>query len=611
MKVGLGIDYLDVCIDMSSKLQFQVFFGEGSVAYGPNGIDLSAFKCTQSGIDKPGDRSFGSIYKWLERGFRINPETHVLTVQTVVRWANEGAVWELMPIRNTADWKMYMEAAFERGWPLAMLVQSYEKPQVAAAAEPNEGTPSAQMEEQAEGEEEEQQNEEVHVTETEPQGQADEGERIPIIVEQMQNEDEEAEQMQQGGDSSDEEGEQVPAEWREHGFGNPIVQYARCPEWEYRENEVVQGSKYPTIDAVKEAVKLWSISLRKEFRVVRCESRIYEVKCVKDDCPWRVHAFRGRWKTHWQCSIVTEHTCYLEGVEKSHRNLTSAFIANEMYGLIVDNMAYEPKMIIKHIERTYKYTISYEKAWRAKQKVFEMRFGTYEASYDNLPGMLAKIGERNPGSHFDIQHFPSMIGGPSIFHRAFFCLGACVRAFQYSLPVLCIDGTFLTGKYKGHILTAIGVDGNNQVLSVAFAFVENENTGSWYWFLERVKDHVVGARPDVCLISDRHSGILAAIRQLQQGHGTEHPKWADVRNRWCMRHMGANFYDHFKNKDLMVLFKRLCAQNQQRKFNTLWKLLDDMTAKQIAEREARASSANTTQATQSSALGPKPFTQWI
>src|SRR5438128_4154379 len=316
----------------------------------------------------------------------------------------------------TLGWKMYMEAAFERGWPLAMLVQSHEKPQVAAAAEPNEGTPSAQMEEQAEGEEEEQQNEEVHVTETEPQGQADEGERIPIIVEQMQNEDEEAEQMQQGGDSSDEEGEQVPAEWREQGFSNPIVQDARCPEWEYRENEVVQGLKYPTIDAVKEAVKLWQLSLRKEFRVVKSSSSTYEVTCVKDDCPWRVHAFKGRWKTHWQCSIVIEHTCYLEGVEKSHRNLTSAFIANEMYGLIVDNLAYEPKMIMKHIERTFKYTISYDKAWRAKQKVFEMRFGTYEVSYDNLPRMLCKIVERNPGSHFDVRHFVSLIGGPSILH---------------------------------------------------------------------------------------------------------------------------------------------------------------------------------------------------
>ena len=33
--------------------------------------------------------------------------------------------------------------------------------------------------------------------------------------------------------------------------------------------------------------------------------------------------------------------------------------------------------------------------------------------------------------------------------------------------------------------------------------------------------------------------------------------------------MGANFYDHFKNKDLKNLFKRLCTQNQQRKFNAL------------------------------------------
>jgi len=85
-----------------------------------------------------------------------------------------------------------------------------------------------------------------------------------------------------------------------------------------------------------------------------------------------------------------------------------------MYGLIVDNLAYEPKMIIRHIERTFKYTISYVKAWRAKQKVFEMRFGTYEASYDNLPHMLCKIVERNPGSNWDVLHFPSLFGGPSV-----------------------------------------------------------------------------------------------------------------------------------------------------------------------------------------------------
>src|SRR5207244_1637353 len=51
--------------------------------------------------------------------------------------------------------------------------------------------------------------------------------------------------------------------------------------------------------------------------------------------------------------------------------------------------------------------------------------------------------------------------------------------------------------------------------------------------------------------------------------------------------------------------------NQHRKFNALWKLLDDMTAKQIEEREARPSSLNTTQDAQSSGSALKPFTKWI
>ena len=59
----------------------------------------------------------------------------------------------------------------------------------------------------------------------------------------------------------------------------------------------------------------------------------------------------------------------------------------------MDNLNYEPKMIVRHIEQTYQYTISYLKAWRAKQKVFEMRFGTYEALKVIGWRALAKEGE--------------------------------------------------------------------------------------------------------------------------------------------------------------------------------------------------------------------------
>ena len=50
----------------------------------------------------------------------------------------------------------------------------------------------------------------------------------------------------------------------------------------------------------------------------------------------------------------------------------------------MNNLNYEPESIIRQLKKDYKYTISYNKAWRAKRKTIEMSFGIYEVSYDNL-----------------------------------------------------------------------------------------------------------------------------------------------------------------------------------------------------------------------------------
>jgi transposase-like protein len=83
-------------------------------------------------------------------------------------------------------------------------------------------------------------------------------------------------------------------------------------------------------------------------------------------------------------------------------------------------------------------------------------------------------------------------------------LGACIEAFKVCQPIICIDGTFLTSKYKGTILTAVADDSNNQLLPLAIAFAEGENGDSWYWFLEKLKNMVVQDVQDVCVIHDRH-----------------------------------------------------------------------------------------------------------
>ncbi|KAK1646759.1 hypothetical protein QYE76_064564 [Lolium multiflorum] len=125
------------------------------------------------------------------------------------------------------------------------------------------------------------------------------------------------------------------------------------------------------------------------------------------------------------------------------------------------------------------------------------------------------------------------------------------------------------GKYKGTLLVAIAADANNQLLPIAYALVESENKDSWLWFLSCLKMGVVIDRPDVSIISDRNTGLLSALEIIKN---SSDPLWGwpDLETRWCMRHLAANFYSKFKNKDWFKLFKRMCVQNTEAKMNAIW-----------------------------------------
>jgi hypothetical protein len=70
---------------------------------------------------------------------------------------------------------------------------------------------------------------------------------------------------------------------------------------------------------------------------------------------------------------------------------------------------------------------------------------------------------------------------------------------------------------------AIGMDDDNQIVPLAFAFVESENTESWLWFFRHIKITIVW--PNVCVLHNRHVGILNAIKTLQQSMAEEETPW--------------------------------------------------------------------------------------
>ena len=143
----------------------------------------------------------------------------------------------------------------------------------------------------------------------------------------------------------------------------------------------------------------------------------------------------------------------------------------------------------------------------------------------------------------------------------FWSFKSSIEGFEHCRPVMSIDGTHLYGKYKGMLLIAMGCDGKNQLFPLAFAITQGENIDSWGWFLACIRNRVT-QRTGICVISDKHLGIMAAMTDPHLG-------WAapSASHRICMRHLASNFMTRFKDKPLKNLVCRTSLASTERKFN--------------------------------------------
>lgn len=189
-----------------------------------------------------------------------------------------------------------MEKAIERGWPLIVLAQAYTKEEIQMDVVNDEEESTEVMEDSEVREYEEGNTVVVENTDsTEPMGEADEGERIEYLVDEMRVEDVEQQNVPETDSSDEEDGVPVSAEWNNRNFRNVTISEGYSVPWEYHENEVTEGAIYKDKDVVQDAVKYWSLSVKRSFVVAKSSKKLYDVKCVFTTCPFRVHAFEQKW----------------------------------------------------------------------------------------------------------------------------------------------------------------------------------------------------------------------------------------------------------------------------------------------------------------------------
>ncbi|XP_040944785.1 uncharacterized protein [Gossypium hirsutum] len=96
------------------------------------------------------------------------------------------------------------------------------------------------------------------------------------------------------------------------------------------------------------------------------------------------------------------------------------------------------------------------------------------------------------------------------------------------------------GRYTHRLLVAVAQDSGGRILPIAYAITPGESSDDWDFFFSRLRRHVC-PQPDICVISDRGAGILAAFDR-------EGSLWQRTDHRYCLRHIASNYYRQYPYK---------------------------------------------------------------
>ncbi|XP_024628916.1 uncharacterized protein [Medicago truncatula] len=293
------------------------------------------------------------------------------------------------------------------------------------------------------------------------------------------------------------------------------------------------------------AIKYYHMKKSTDYIVKKSDPERYVIKCKDTKCGFKLRASWRKKTDKWEIGNMNDHTCVSTEMTQDHHKLSYNVICESVKSLLYMDASITVKVIIAHIREKFNYTVSYRKAWRARNKAIESIYGNWEESYEELPQWLMVMEKDLPGTIIDFQSDPSTeVANETVFKRLFWAFRPCISGFEFCKPIVQIDATWLYGKYKGTLLLAVAQDGNNKIFPIAFAIVEGETKEAWSFFLKNLRQHVT-PQENICLISDRHVSIKSAYDDPQNG-------WHDAPTShvYCVRHIAQNFMRSFKDGEL-------------------------------------------------------------
>ncbi|XP_017416406.1 uncharacterized protein LOC108327185 [Vigna angularis] len=316
------------------------------------------------------------------------------------------------------------------------------------------------------------------------------------------------------------------------------------------------GTYFVDKEDILDAIKSYVVENGKNLKLVKNDKKRIRVKCLgsKGECPWVAYfGFMDAVKS-WQLrTVVDRHTC---SREHKLRLFNAKWLSRKLEKTIRENHNVKGVDIRDKITRKWNIAISKNMAYRAKAYASNEVAGSFSKQYSTIYDYAHELLVRNPGSTIKVKVEP--YDGKPIFKRFYACLKACKDSFVSCRPISGLDGAFLKGRHHGELLTVVARDANDQMLPLAYAIVEVENKETWTWFMELLIEDLGG--PEVCssltIISYQQKGLLQVVQDVIPG----------VAQRFCVRHLYANFRKKFHGKNLKKLMWRAAIATHPQKW---------------------------------------------
>ncbi|XP_030475933.2 uncharacterized protein LOC115693102 [Syzygium oleosum] len=303
------------------------------------------------------------------------------------------------------------------------------------------------------------------------------------------------------------------------------------------------GMFFSNAKEFREAVRNHAIKNGRRVRFTKNTSKKLRAVC-SNGCDWLIYASK----------VQREHTLQVKTFNPVHTcnralhvpQVSSKWLANKYCDRLRNNPTWSDASLKKAMESENVLKLSKTMVYRVRAIAMSMITGNEDEQFWMLRSYCQALLDSNPGSTCVIKS--EQCQDQFKFRGVYICLDALRRGFLEGCRCFMgFDGCHLSSGYKGILLAAVGIDGNDQMYPFAWAIVGQETYKTWQWFISMIVEDLGSTDPANSkywtFLCDKQKGLVQALANLMP----------EAENRFCLRHLYENFRLHHKGLELKIL----------------------------------------------------------